>query len=118
MSLEAWCVAFEDLEGRRIGYDIVCGHQVSTVWLGTDHGFYKGAPIIFETMVFRGSESAAALESNRYCTELEAKLGHIEMCELVRTKYGMATVATEPSPQEPVPALPASCQTAGAKLGK
>ena len=50
------------------------GEVVSTVWLGLDHGFLLGRPLIFETMImtrtsFRGYQ-------RRYSTEEEALAGH------------------------------------------
>ena len=47
------------------------GLYVSTVWLGIDHRFGEGAPLIFETMVFPGERHV-----ERYVTEEEAKAGH------------------------------------------
>lgn len=51
---------------------------VSTVWLGLDHGFTGGKPLIFETMVFtekRGEEQ----DMDRYSTLREAIAGHKRM---------------------------------------
>lgn len=48
--------------------------EVSTVWLGLDHGYGEGhEPVIFETMIFGGQFAG---ECDRYCTEDEAKAGH------------------------------------------
>lgn len=52
------------------------GAWVSTVWLGIDHQFGKGPPLIFETMVFLGGDS---LDCRRYSTEAEAFAGHSEV---------------------------------------
>ena len=57
----------------RIGDTRVGRVQVSTVWLGLDHRFGEGPPIIFETMVFGGVDDG---EMERYCTEAEARAGH------------------------------------------
>lgn len=54
-------------------------YEVSTVWLGIDHGFGKGAPLIFETMVFtRGSNGDVPYDEWcwRYSTLEEAELAH------------------------------------------
>jgi hypothetical protein len=49
--------------------------RVSTVWLGISHGQNdKGAPLIFETMVFGGPDNG---ECVRYATEKEAVRGHL-----------------------------------------
>jgi hypothetical protein len=49
---------------------------VSTVWLGLDHGFFQGDPIIFETMMFRGETPRALDYQERYCSLAAAQLGH------------------------------------------
>jgi len=47
---------------------------VSTVWLGLDHQWRPGGPpLIFETMVFGGSDDEM---QERYSTEAEALEGH------------------------------------------
>jgi hypothetical protein len=47
--------------------------RVSTVWLGIDHGWGTGPPLIFETLVFGGP---LAEEMERYSTLEEARYGH------------------------------------------
>jgi hypothetical protein len=60
---------------RRVGFDETDGIQVSTVWLGLDHGltFGEGPLEIFETMVFGGQYDQ---EQERYSTEQQAIEGH------------------------------------------
>ena len=53
---------------------------VSTVWLGLDHGWMEGPPVIFETMVFGGRFTE---DMDRYRTLAEAKAGHEVMCSRV-----------------------------------
>lgn len=55
--------------------------HVSTVWLGLDHSFNGGPPLIFETMIFGGEHDQY---QERYSTEEEALAGHKEACRLVR----------------------------------
>lgn len=62
-----------DHDPTRIGSDHVGDAWVSTVWLGIDHGFGYGAPILFETMVFGGEFDEWCL---RYQTRAEALDGH------------------------------------------
>lgn len=75
-------------EYKRIGLTEVASsdrsvvHTVSTVWLGLDHSFGDGAPVIFETMVF-GEGSWTDQDCQRYSTELEARIGHAEQVALV-----------------------------------
>ncbi len=37
---------------RRVARDTVNGYDISTVFLGMDHGFYQGQLHLFETMIF------------------------------------------------------------------
>lgn len=46
---------------------------ISTVWLGIDHSFGFGKPLIFETMIFGGP---ADQYQDRYSTLAEAEAGH------------------------------------------
>lgn len=52
------------------------GRWVSTVFLGLDHGFGDGPPILFETMVFRGEGDLADEYQERCSTWEEALLMH------------------------------------------
>lgn len=72
ITLEEMCA----IKNRRVASTTLPdGKLVSTVWLGLDHSFGDGPPLIFETMVFpRGSLSD--LECVRYATEEEAIKGH------------------------------------------
>ncbi len=65
---------------RNVGYDVRNDIQVSTVFLGLDHSFGHGPPLLFETMVFGGEH---AQEMARYSTWEEAEKGHKEMCKIV-----------------------------------
>ena len=72
-----WCELHDDEDYVRVAHDIVVvgGHplDVSTVWLGIDHGFgFSSVPIIFETMVFGHDDPAC----QRYATEADALTGH------------------------------------------
>ena len=48
------------------------GKFVSTVWLGLDHNYGEGEPLIFETMVFASKNDRGDLDMNRYSTKEEA----------------------------------------------
>jgi hypothetical protein len=66
-----------DAEGRE--------HYVSTVWLGVDHNFGDGPPLIFETMIFCHDHKCDLDEwQDRYSTEDEARVGHDHAVERVR----------------------------------
>lgn len=58
------------------------GVKVSTIWLGMDHGFGAGPPLIFETMVFGGPLGELEYQ-RRYSTEEAAFAGHKAACNLV-----------------------------------
>ncbi|UFS59508.1 hypothetical protein [Subtercola endophyticus] len=47
--------------------------EVSTVFLVIDHGFGRGEPVLFESMIFGGPRDQ---EGWRYHTEAEALSGH------------------------------------------
>lgn len=57
-------------------------HRVSTVWLGLDHSYGDGPPLLFETMVF-GESDWSDQDCKRYSTEAEARTGHAETVTLV-----------------------------------
>jgi hypothetical protein len=51
--LVTWAEKF-DRQTRRVAHETVCAYEVSTVFLGLDHGMRcePTAPILWETMVF------------------------------------------------------------------
>jgi hypothetical protein len=58
------------------------GGFISTVWLGVDHGFGRGPPLIFESMSF----SVPGEHCERYSTLAEALAGHERMVAAVLTE--------------------------------
>ncbi len=87
----------------RVAEDTVGKYWISTVWIGMNHSFSAGPPLIFETMVFDKSApkpkwpperdddsdeyeitSSTDLDMERYSTEKEAIEGHERMVEKVR----------------------------------
>jgi len=65
---------------RHVREDFFGDIRISTVFLGIDHSFGDGPPLIFETMVFGG---ALDQEMDRYSTWDEAEGGHNAMMERV-----------------------------------
>ena len=65
----------------------VANVRVSTVFLGLDHNYGTGTPLLFETMCFPG-ESGEELDGDgffdRYATREEAAEGHERIVERVR----------------------------------
>jgi hypothetical protein len=69
---------------KRVASTTVGRYWISTVWLGYNHAFGDGPPIIFETMVFSNETGWDDLDMERYYTEEEALAGHAAMVEKVR----------------------------------
>lgn len=59
------------------------GSHVSTIFTHLNLNPTDGIPILFETLVFGGILDG---EMQRYATEAEARQGHREMVELIRSK--------------------------------
>lgn len=67
---------------KRVALDVLPGDvRISTVWLGLDHGWGEGLPVIFETLVFGGPLDG---EMERYTSEARALAGHATMVERVK----------------------------------
>lgn len=77
--LEEWYKHFA-LENRILKKTKIGDAEVSTVFLGIDHAFGKGEPILFETMVFGGNYDQY---TKRYSTWDEAIHGHQLVCEKI-----------------------------------
>jgi hypothetical protein len=48
---------------------------ISTVWLGLDHNWWGGPPLIYETMIF-GPGDWSDMDCERYSSRIEAEAGH------------------------------------------
>jgi hypothetical protein len=59
--------------------------EVSTVFLGMEHGERDGKPLLWETLVFGGPFDE---EMERYASKQEAIEGHLRMVDKVRGKSG------------------------------
>lgn len=83
MTLEEWAQSYKTrgAQKRVAETTLPDGKWVSTVWLGLDHSFGDGPPLIFETMVFESQDHLSDLDCNRYSTEAEALAGHAAMVE-------------------------------------
>lgn len=84
MDVLEWAKWFETAD-RKIAKDQIGDCRVSTVFLGMDHSFGDGPPLLFETMVFGPPKHPLDEECERYTTRAEALAGHKAMCERVRT---------------------------------
>lgn len=101
--LMTWATWFEksckdfDATKRRVAMTTIGRYKVSTVFLGLDHNFGKGPPVLWETMVFKkqtpgkiwGRKDGASVEMNRCSGSREqAEAMHERMVKLVKEKYG------------------------------
>ncbi len=93
-SVEEWGRLLSDLAYIRVARTKVTdaavpavSFDVSTLWLGVDHGFGDGPPLIFETMVFaEGSSEDGYHIAARYPTEAQARDCHNAMVIYVASK--------------------------------
>lgn len=73
--LMTWARWFESADNSRIVAKTAVGDQsVSTVFLGLDHSFGGGPPLLFETMIFGGHEDQEY--QTRCSTWVEAEAMH------------------------------------------
>jgi hypothetical protein len=68
---------------KHVKDEIINGHRVSTVWLGIDHAYEEGLPLLFETMVFNKENGWIELYCDRYSTWNESLEGHKKAVEWV-----------------------------------
>lgn len=80
-----WAQWFEHAE-RRVARDEVGSAVVSTVFLGLDHGWRGGLPILFETMVFADGDRGG--DCWRYATRSQALAGHARVVAQLRAGEG------------------------------
>ncbi len=66
---------------RHVGDDRIGDVHISTVFLGTDHAFGAGPPILWETMIFGGEHDGY---QERYLTRDEALAGHARALAMVK----------------------------------
>jgi hypothetical protein len=61
---------------------------VSTVFLGLDHRYGEGSPLVFETMIFPSEDGEITdwceLFGDRYTTIEQARAGHADATQMVR----------------------------------
>ena len=77
-----WGKWFEKTE-RHVKDETIDGVRVSTVFLGLDHSFGDGPPLLFETLIFDGKLDG---EMDRYTTWEEAEVGHKNMVDRVKAE--------------------------------
>jgi hypothetical protein len=80
--LMTWARWFETADRKvwRTALAQPAGVEVSTVFLGLDHSYGEGPPVLWETMVFGGVYDT---KQWRYCTKQEALDGHRRAVQIV-----------------------------------
>lgn len=80
VDMNTWAKSFQ-IGDRHVRKTTIGNVDVSTVFLGIDHNWSNGPPLLFETMVFGGSLDE---KQERYSTWEEAEKGHAAMVERVK----------------------------------
>lgn len=91
-SQKEWAEAFADFDKRQLAETFTANCRISTVFLGLDHGFGSGPPVLFETMVFEQEKHVLNLEGHkfavhedlgcwRYTSYADAMAGHAAAVE-------------------------------------
>lgn len=78
-----WAQWFESADRIVDKTDVTEDCRVSTVFLGIDHQFGDGPPLLFETMIFGGPLDE---EQWRYSTWDEAVVGHSKAVESAKAQ--------------------------------
>jgi len=91
----AWARYFESADRIVAQTTVTEDVIVSTVFLGLNHQFGDGPPLLFETMVFGGPLDQAQA---RYPTWHEAEQGHEAMCARVREVLSAPEAPAEEGP--------------------
>jgi hypothetical protein len=73
-SIQEYGKLHQDEDYKIVAKTTVGQYEVSTVWLGMNHQYDEGPPLIFETMIFGGDRDGELW--NRYPTETHAIVGH------------------------------------------
>jgi len=78
--LDTWSRWFQRAN-RKVASDHIGDILISTVFLGLDHSYGSGPPLLFETMIFGGPHDQY---QERYTTWEEAEAGHAKALEIVK----------------------------------
>lgn len=77
-----WGKWFGEGSNRIVKQETVNDSFVSTIFMGLDHAFNGGVPVLFETIVFNGKHDQY---SERYYDWDEAEAGHKRIVEMIKT---------------------------------
>jgi hypothetical protein len=79
-----WLESDEGREIRQVRSSHIGDHHVSTVFMGLDHSFGSGPPLLFETMIFTASKKSKLDHYQTRSATWESALGHhAAACDLV-----------------------------------
>lgn len=78
--LMQWATWMENAD-RKVAADTIGDVRISTVFLGLDHSFGEGPPLLFETLIFEGKHDG---DMWRCSTWAEAEKQHADAVALVR----------------------------------
>lgn len=87
-----WATAFGATD-RQVALDDIGPLRISTVFLGLDHSFGHGPPLLFETIIFDGVEDAYQARSE---TWEQAERAHAEAVAVARARLAGADAAIAP----------------------
>lgn len=79
----------ENFENKKVKQEVIGNNKLSTVFLGLDHRFGDGPPLLFETMQFPCDNEGVVTDwgeifCDRYSTWEEALAGHEERAAYLR----------------------------------
>lgn len=76
-----WARWYEDIDNRIVAQTKIGEVDISTVFLGIDHQYGKGPPLLFKTMIFGGEHDEY---QNRCSTWEEAEASHQRAIRLIK----------------------------------
>lgn len=71
-SLMKWANQFNEMDNH-VADETINDKRISTIWMGSDHNYFLGQPLLFETMVFGHGND---IYCERYTTWEQAVEGH------------------------------------------
>ncbi len=81
--VQTWARWFNEVECRKVAFDTIGTLRVSTVFLGLDHQWGDGPPVLWETMVFGLPDDVNEIQL-RYTSKADALKGHRQTCDAIR----------------------------------
>lgn len=98
-------------EAKIVHKDQVGEVEVSTVFLGINHQFFDGPPLVFETMVFGGLRGDY---QKRYSTWAEAEAGHVQvLAEVMALESPIKEPELKPEPEPADPSTKTRLERVG-----